>query len=753
MRNSKKTKGIIFTITAVALVILITLTLCLYFMLFVYGAYQPYSPEQRQILLRNFDNVNYNKPNISIIRDINSENPIAFIDYRGDSNGLITLWQAIPADARPYTVVIINFDDILRPGKSESLNNIDKLINSCEQNDITFAAEVLTGSTQHEWLLPIAYIEEVFLTSPNCMGLAISNVYSAGNARGLLDGNFSGYIADLINISAKHGQYTIWSDCNYFGENGTVIDWIENDEYLYSSMLTNSDNIIMMASNQDYARSTYSVLLGMYLSGIIGNWGIATDVSGYDNIVTNNGEYKSGAVNASKKTKNADKELRYDSLYLAAAYGATAYSFVNSNGKNAQAMQSAEFRFSVMPFLNAIVKGEYGLPDRQDVLDTIKFAVVGGKNFIDYDRSIGKDKYSISDYGVIPVLPSNIRTNERQIFNDNKIQLIERELTPEIVEKYANDNTGGNAYIQQAGKVWYYSYDPHNASDIADNVTVKNIYDNGALAMSISSFPKTYAMIIENAASLKFSVNNYNGYDGEDAQLRKTVITVKLNEGEVPYVEFSQDNAYTAKYNREIIISGNTATISITHNGAVEFTVYTGASKGLDPPAKEDVNNAVIERNPDLDYSNCEILINTIDWIMSDRENYTKVGIWNLLNYRNVLARVVVEQNMNEMQLNSIIADYSYRYGLLLDIKEQARILKLYKDIGDNKLDKAFDLLLRELLSPTDYVEGKENGEILGFPYSKNIYEHNLKKIKISEINKAQKVLHSKLLENGLYSA
>lgn len=752
MRNSKKTKGIIFTITAIALVILITLTLCLYFMLFVYGAYQPYSSEQRQILLRNFDRVNYNTANIRLNRVIDNDNPIAFIDYSGDGNDLIDLWQTLPADARSYTVVIINFDDILRPGQSEKLKNIDKIIDTCEQNNISFVAEVLTGSTQHEWLLPITYIEEVFLISPNCMGLAISNVYSAGNTRGLLDGNFSGYIADLINIGSKHGQYTIWSDCNYFGDNGTIIDWIENDEYLYSSMLTNSDNIIMTAANQDYARSTYSVLLGLYLAGIIGNWGIATDVSDYNKIAISNAENKNGVVNASKKTKDAGKELRYDSLYLAAAYGATAYSFVNSDSESGRALQSSEFRYSVMPFLNAVINSEYELPGRQAVLDKIKFAVVGGANFIEFDRSIDKNKFSLSDCGIIPLLPSNIRTGERQIFNDNKIQLIESELTPETAEKYASGDTDGNAYIQQTGNIWYYANDPHNAGNTADEVTVKNIYYNGALSMSIASYPKTYAMIIESASSLKFSVNNYKTNGDGDAQLRKTVITVKLNEGEVPYVEFSQDNAYTAKYSREINISSNTATISITHNGAVEFTVYTGAAKGLEPPVKEDVNNAIIERNSDLDYSNCEILINTIDHIMTNRENYTKFGIWNLLNYRNILARVIAEQNMKEAQVNSIIADYSYRYGLLIDIQEQTRILKLYKDIGDKKLDKAFDILLRELLSPTDYVEGKENGEILGFPYSKNIYEHNLKKIKISEINKAHKVLHSKLLEKGLYS-
>lgn len=747
MKISKKAKGLLITITAIVAVVLITLSLCLYFMLFVYGAYQPYSNEQRQILLQNFDNVDFTSDNhVSLKRYVGSFQPINFIKYNGDPDGLTALWQSLPSEVRGYSAIIISSDDVLRPGRADALSNTDKLLKVCTDNSIPFAAEIITGESQHEWLLPLAYVEQKFLSDKNCIGVSVNKIYSASKSRGLLDGNFSNYIADLILLCAKYGEYLIWSDCNVYGENGIIIDWIETNEYLYTAMMENSSNVIMMADGTEYARSTYSLMLGLYLSGLIGNWGVTGDLSDL---------HDAAAVNTTKRSSRNDVGNTYcDSFVLAAAYGAT--SFLINSSDDVVNMDNNAFKYGMMPFIRSINNGGFRVPDKADVFDKIKFAVVGGRNFKEVDRDNGS--IPVSNYGIIPLLPKNIRSNARRSFTDNKVQLIEIEFTADIAANYINADVAGTAYLGRTGKKWFYISNSDSKHNL-NAAKVNKFYNCGVSELSIVTNVNTYAMIVEDAASLKFTVNNYHGsaVAASDAavetNLIKTIIKITIAEGDTPTVTFAENNDYTAYYTQNVNIVNNVAEITIMHNGRVEFTVTTGTPQSLEPPEKKEVNNATYDRNNSGDYDGCNAVIGSIDTLLANRTAYTNVGIGNLLEYRYLLSRTVQEQDLADADIKALIAEFREHRDLLIEITEQVRMLRLYQNTGDAKLDKAFDILMRELLSPTDYVEGKENGNQLGFPYSKNVFDQYLRKIKISEITKAQKTLHSELLEKGLYTA
>lgn len=745
MRFTKKAKGLLITITAIVAVVLITLSLCLYFMLFVYGTYQPYSPEQRQILMQNFDNVDLTSDNyVSMKRYVGTFQPINFIEYNGDPDGLTAFWQSLPSEVRGYSAIIISSDDILRPGRADALSNTDNLLKVCADNSIQYVAEILTGESQHEWLLPLAYVEQKFLSDKNCIGVSVNKIYSASKSRGLLDGDFGNYIADLIMLCAKYGEYVVWSDCNVYGENGIIIDWLETNEYLYTAMLENSSNVIMMADGTEYSRSTYSLMLGLYLSGLIGNWGVTGDLSDM---------YATAPETSKRSSSDYDLNTSCDSYALAAAYGAT--SFLIKSSDNVVSIDNDAFKYGMMPFIRSINNGGFRVPDKEDVFNKIKFAVVGGRNFKEVNRD--KGTISVNSFGIIPLLPINIRSNARRSFTDKKVQLIDIELTADMAAKYLDADVAGTAYLGRTGKKWFYINNSGNKNNI-NAAKVNKFYNCGASELLIMSYEKTYAMIVEDAASLKFTVNNYHAptviSDAEaEANLTKTIIKLTIAEGDTPSVTFATNNDYTAYYTQNVSIVNNVAEITIMHNGEVEFTVTTGTPQSLEPPEKKEVNNPTYERNNTGDYDGCNAVIGSIDTLLANRAAYTNVGIGNLLEYRYMLSRTVQEQDLADADIKALIAEFREHRDLLIDIAEPVRVLKLYQHTGDAKLDKAFDLLMRELLSPTDYVEGKENGNQLGFPYSKNVFDQYLKKIKISEITKAQKTLHSELLEKGLYTA
>ena len=81
----------------------------------------------------------------------------------------------------------------------------------------------------------------------------------------------------MVKLCAKYGAYFIWIDTNLNYKNGIILEWFENNESFYSTFKQFSNNICMLVKESIADPASYGVMQGLWLSGLIGNWGVSSD--------------------------------------------------------------------------------------------------------------------------------------------------------------------------------------------------------------------------------------------------------------------------------------------------------------------------------------------------------------------------------------------------------------------------------------------------------------------------------------------
>lgn len=787
---SKKAMIISITsITAALLLIALVVSIVLpqYWGYFSRGEQAPLFEKARHDLLTTFDEVDLSTRKAPK-RVINNEKPLNLVNYYF-SEPVDLFWNSIPESQRELSVLLIIPSHVYLPTDEEALRRMEETADECERLRIPYAIQNAMGEAFMEELMPLAYLEQRFMAQHEYFyGLNCAELYNGIEWRGETDSDLSLYVSDGIKLCAKYGALFIWTDTNMRYKNGMMIEWLERSEEFYSTLKNYSQYVYVLSKETSVTwmdpmpmPSSYSLLEGLWLSGLIAGWGVACD-------------WWSFAINA----ENDAASLFHENDNLIDHYSENGFSYpenlftmnfayVMSRGGTCFKAEApnmtmtiggkpvAGFQYSMMPFLDSLINGRLQIPSRDEVMRDTTAVVVGAKNFPDFNYN-KKESYRFPDSGtinIIPLLPKNLRLTERAVFESNGVQIIEKKLSEKQYNKIFAP-IDANTYATRTADQWYYINN-------VDNISMKKqakLYPIYAKAeyFTIDASEHTFAIIKEAKNSLKFNINNYrtdkkallegvtsatdNSWEKisaeylilddygnpilDDTVKRNSTITIKgTYQGGKPQIVFLNSSDGSGAFNRPYIETQtwNSATqvltISIEHNGKVDFDVLLDSADGnLNIPVKEAIASTKGKNNNSVDK-----LSELVKSPITDKHNYT---YYSYLQYSNALSRaemMISERTYSKSQINKAASELKKYRSRLIRVDKYVSTMKevleidksQYSEDKYNNLMTAYDLMLLELLSPKYFVEGKANRALLYVPdvyrnVTFNAFQNYLKK-------------------------
>ncbi len=771
---------------------------------------QSLSDTQRIILLDRFSEQSTPSKYPPVKRVVSPESPLNVITWYGGSEGVEELWSTLPSSIQDISVLVLIPGNILMPG-----GNPEQLVSTAEkinELNIPFLIQNINGETHKAWNPPIAWLEKTFTPMEMFLGLSSAELYNGEEWRGQLDGDNAQYITEMIEFCAANGLIFAWTDTNIFGTNGTIIDWIEENEQLYSVMKEHPQNIIMQNKESFGDPSTYSLMKGLYMAGLIGGWGVATDwwhwqVSGYKSLFKVNNR---SIDSAWEQIFWYPESLQSQSLMFVSSSGGAAFKneaqFYSVAVKDSR---TATLEYATAPFFNSILEGPFSIPSREDILVNDSFAMVGGRNYkpINYRRR-AKTWYlwplkwlpfqdvahslkesslypNIPDYGIIPLLPQNLRSTERTLLESYGITLIDERMTEKRIESFKYQGITGNTFAAEIGNQKYYLNNLENI-DKEKESTFSNFTSNDVYSLSFSSGPHTYAMVQENPGSLQIHLNNYrvnknemmnslNGSESpqdalyewitvdpdtgdlrgaDDSTKRTTTITITLPYQFSPEIFFAQNpegepGARPFSYTLESPTSpeleeyqGNKHILTIDHNGPVDITISIpelitdGEITATQQYLPEERVYSTVPLSPEA--QQLQDTIDTWSYVTQTPKRYTETSYHNF--YRAWSAGKIAIQEDRKESYTTLTKEIEASAAILLDITVAIEELQKFTTLTDQQRNsttyesygKAFDRLLREILSPTLWYKGKDstlqtNNKTKD--YSKKLYKQKSKAI------------------------
>lgn len=724
---------------------------------------------QRQILLKRFDKIDFEPTGQTLKREISAKKPLHIVTYYGDETGVETLWSQIPEDIREISLLMLIKGNVLAPGNDPS--SLIEVADKCDELNIPYAIQMVNGETHMEWLMPLKWIEEEFCRREYFYGVSTAELYNGEEWRGQMDGDLAWYINDAIRLMAKYGEFMFFTDTNIFGDHGTFSDWIEENEYLYTTMKECNKHIFMQNKESYGDPSSYSVMKGLYMAGLIGGWGVATDwwhwqVDGHK-VLFNEG--KNNIDSEWERIYYYPENMQVMSLAMVAANGgfcfkneAELYS-VSVGGK-----RTATFQFATIPFLRSVLSGDFVIPERSQLLDEEKFAVLGAENYkaINYNEKDSNLYPCTPEYNIIPLLPANLRQEEADLFTSHNILLLKEKPDKNNTSAFRNNYACGDTYMTRYGDSWLYINNSENKRAVKTASAKSMTYDN-ADGVTISASEHTYAYFRQSSTELYFQINNYrldkyqmvsalngsespqdalsewitvdpstNQVKADSSQMRKTIVTVYTDS--LPDLTMITSAEQPGKHHNAFVLNtsydaANKAyTIEILHNGFVEFTLGLDHGNPVIQPGKDIVVNEVSDY-VEADYGAVLSVLEEYKDVFNDSNLYSETSYAAFRKEYSLLDRAAKYRNVSKRRINQAINFITDTPLVEVDpaVSKLKNIMR-YNNHGDD----SFDRLLRAVLSPTVYYNYKEKSLTTYFWTRKEKYNISLYQAKTKEIAK-----------------
>ena len=756
-----------------------------------------YSDEMRVLHKKRFEKVDFTPNGEELIREISPQKPLNLITYYGDDIDVEGLWNSVPEDIQEISIVIINHGNIFK--NDASVKNTIKVMDKCDELDIPYAVQVINGETHFEWQVPIAWIEQELCHRPYFYGLNAAELYNGEEWRGQLDGDVALYYNNAIRLMNKYGRFFFWTDTNMFGTNGTIVDWIEENEFLYQTMRECYQNIIMQNKESYGDPSTYSLMKGLYMAKLIGGYGVATDwwhwqVDGYKALFN-------------KKPHNIDsnferifyypENMQIMSLAMVGINGgfcfkneAEFYS-VAVKGNGQEYRRTATFEYATIPFLRDVLEGRFVIPTREQLLENEKFAVVGGENYkaINYDLKQSNLYPNTPIFNIIPLLPKNLKATEKAYFDDNNIKLINEKLTYDKAKAYINEGYTGDTFLTSINGMWLYLNNMEN-KDVVKEAGASKLYYSGVSDLYISATPHTYVTMKEDKNSMLFTMNNLrlekeamtkaldknmkphdalhewvgvdeNGKVKADmSKLRMTTIKFRVENNKmpsiVPIVRVEDKHINNFKINTMTMDNDGLCTIVIEHNGYVSFRVDLDSDREvINSVSKGNVQNYNIKvydkfnaniygTNKVMTYENLEEVLASYDNIIENYNLYTETSFHAFYREYSKVKSAIINKSCSEKEINEALENLSKMK--LVDISKPVETIMGLDIVNQSdEIKYAYDSLMYSLLSPTKHYNGKDYGLEVSIFYKRKVYNDSVYKMKTKEIDKKYNELLSLL--------
>lgn len=740
-----------------------------------------FKPETREALLRTFEpfETGVKAP---LKRVIDNRHPLNVVNYYGNEP-VSVLWSSIPENQKPFSLLLILLGHPLLPGGS--LEYLEETADTCEAAGIPYAIQNINGEFHSEEKLPIAYLESRFAKQHKYFyGLNAAEMYNGVSWRGETESNNSQYIIDCINLAAKYGAYFIWTDTNMNYKSGMMLEWLENNEAFYSAFKNNSQNIVLMNKESYGDPSTYSVMQGLWLAGLVGNWGVSSDwwhwqVDGNKKSLF--GEFDEYVDDEWDLILSYPENMYVQSMMLVMSCGGTCFLAEAPNfSTSAGGVPIAGFEYGISPLLNNIISGEISIPSREEVLYETTAAVLGKVNYPEFNYNLNESNLypSTGRYRIIPLLPSNLRLAERAVFEDEGIVLVDKKRTQCRYDNLFPNTTQSNTYAMRTANQWFFINNVENSRSVK-SAKIKPALSS-ALSFSISAAEHTSAVISEKNDRLSFYISNYrtdksemvkkvtpeyrairnwievckaymiidddgNPIGVDDSVKRTTVITVNgtLNGGE-PQIIWNSNAAGGGPQNRPFAITKTwdsatqTLNITINHNGVVKFEVLLDESDKNTAEQKKMLVTSSLKKNNN---STKALMSLAESLVVKDKTNYNEYSYMKFSASLEKAKVIISEGTYSITEILKAECELKSAFNNLLDISKYTALLKNANNTDTagepqetkDQLSNAADALLRETLSNNVYVAGRSNALEYSKRYKNIKYNKAVKLLKLEE--------------------
>ncbi|MFE7651048.1 glycoside hydrolase family 98 domain-containing protein, partial [Streptomyces phaeoluteigriseus] len=200
------------------------------------------------------------------------EDPLIILGYypgTAETEGGTTMaqtWAQVPTDLRDNVVVNLIPDNVY-PGDTQGFKDfVTSNLQICQANSIPCSVQALHGGSSS--VAPASFWSQTAATYSSFVGINIAELYW---------GNVSSNgprVATLINAAGDNGLIFSWTDSNH----GNIVNYLENTTTgVLAAMRAHSDNVVLMNKETEANISTDNLFHGLWLAGIAGNWGSATD--------------------------------------------------------------------------------------------------------------------------------------------------------------------------------------------------------------------------------------------------------------------------------------------------------------------------------------------------------------------------------------------------------------------------------------------------------------------------------------------
>lgn len=737
------------------------------------------STTAREVLLKTFDKTELGEM-AEPKRVIDNENPMNLVNYYGDDD-ILKLWGTISDIQKPYTILLLIPGQILLENSDTNMSKLEKWADICEKNQIPYCIQAINGETHMEARPPIKYFEDRFAAKHKYFyGLNAAELYNGVNWRGTAESDNTLYIQDMIKLCAKYGAYFVWTDTNLGYKNGMILEWFESNESFYNTFKTFSDYICLLNKESIADSATYSVMQGLWLAGLVGNWGVASDwwhwqVDGYKSLFDQNNEL---VDNEWEQIFSYPENMYVQSMMLVMSRGGTCFNqeatgFSISHNGNVY----AGYKYAISPFLDRVMSGKIQIPSKKDVFGVTSFAFLGRENYISANYNMKESNLYPQNGagGIVPLLPKNLRQDERNMFVERGITLVDYKISNEDFLKAFGGNDS-NTYLTRVAQNWYFinnlenkqgtkyakftpqfaeaesfyiEAEEHSSAVITDTRNGFKVYLSNYRTDKTNMLKGSPEQIAENGwanyVSRFLAVNlSGNPYGVTDNVLRKTIVEIKGSyKGGEPNIRWTYNqngttNSRKYKVNKTYDVATQTLRLEIEHNGMVEFEVSLDDSgKDYKPSSRAKVDDNYKTINADT-----TALQELVKEKITDKHNYTYFSYLEYDRHFEKAKVMIAEKVYTQKEIDAEVKLLKSAKDGLINIAKEVQTLR---QIGDGSKYQAatmtaFDSLLREMLSCQKYVDGRSND----LKY-KSIYKNksmvSANKAKPKAINKAYKNL------------
>ncbi len=455
------------------------------------------------------------------------------------------MWSLLPEDFRPYCAVM------MAAGSGVSTSPLFDELAKLQDAGIPVVISV-QGDEVDSPPTRLETIAKAFEKFPNLIGCRACEL-SCGP--GLTPPERRNLI-DLIRLCGQHRALLHWQDMGYPYQREHIFMQAGRDRELFSALVENGDSVVLTEKNNGWGKyhQTRSLVLGMWASGIVGNWGFNAEdwwwfEQGYgERFVPSKGRrgYAPRHGAGLKVTKGWEfasalscPDIFYaQNVLCAIAGGATVYSFESSHAyastdRNGDYRLTPAWKHSIFPLLEAMLE-HHLIPEREQVIARMKVAYqdsgeegteLDGTGEALYrplygsrepDQAILAGKLSSSliprtgRYFYLPVVPKLAPEKARARFRHviRPRQFADARAQRTYFDKLFPAESSGDALVLHINDAWYVTNTNENRN-VAEDFRFQPSAGGASLELSGRLEPHSMLVAAERGGKLILLVNNY----------------------------------------------------------------------------------------------------------------------------------------------------------------------------------------------------------------------------------------------------